>query len=190
MAGFLGRNLNTGVNQNAGIYQATYQQQINGYQPQQGYGWLGMQPGQVPQPVQPMPQAMNTPQLTRPTVHADIIQIENEAAADTEPVDAGTSQMMITKDEKAILIKSVLANGETTMDIYRKQPKAAKPAEPEYVTREEFERWVAEMSKPEPAPVRTPLRVLEPAEDEPEDETPAPRPVQRTRNTAGGAKRR
>ena len=52
MAGFLGRNINTGVNQNAGIYPATYQQQMNGYQPQQGYGWPGMQPGQVPQPVQ------------------------------------------------------------------------------------------------------------------------------------------
>ena len=128
--------------------------------------------------------------MSKPTVHADIIQIENEAAGESEPVDAGTSQMMITKDESVILIKSVLANGETTMDIYRKQPKAEKPPEPEYVTREEFDRWVAEMSKQEPAPVRQTLRVLEPAEDEPEDETPAPRPVQRTRNTAGGAKRR
>jgi hypothetical protein len=99
--------------------------------------------------------------------------------------------MMITKDESTILIKSVLANGETTMDIYRKQPKAEKPAEPEYVTREEFDRWVAEIeSRKEPE--RPALRVLdpEPAEDEPAYEAPAPRPVQRTRNTAGGAKRR
>lgn len=204
MAGFLGRNLNTGVNQNAGIYPATYQQQMNGYQPQQGYGWPGMQPGQVPQPVQPMPQAMNTPQLTRPTVHADIVQIETEAAGETEPVDAGTSRMMITKDEKTILIKSVLANGETTMDIYRKQPPAQKPPETEYVTRAEFERRMNEMIRaeqaqiyePAPEPVRAPLRVLKPEqaeepeyESEPEYETPAPRPVQRTRSTTGGKRK-
>ena len=177
-------NAVTGRNPYGG-YQNPYMPSINGYQ-MPGYGWTGMQAPQQPVMQQPGPMA----QMSKPTVHADIIQIENEAAGENEPVDAGTSQMMITKDESVILIKSVLANGETTMDVYRKQPKAVKPAEPEYVTREEFDRWVAEMSKPEPAPVRTPLRVLEPAEDEPEDETPAPRPVQRTRNTAGGAKRR
>ena len=177
-------NAVTGRNPYGG-YQNPYMPSMNGYQ-MPGYGWPGMQAPQQPVMQQPGQAA----QMSKPTVHADIIQIENEAAGESEPVDAGTSQMMITKDESAILIKSVLANGESTMDIYRKQPKAAKPTEPEYVTREEFDRWVAEMSKPEPAPVRQTLRVLEPAEDEPEDETPAPRPVQRTRNTAGGAKRR
>lgn len=177
-------NAITGRNPYGG-YQNPYMPSMNGYQVQ-GYGWPGMQAPQQPVMQQPGQAA----QMSKPTVHADIIQIENEAAGESEPVDAGTSQMMITKDESVILIKSVLANGETTMDIYRKQPKAEKPPEPEYVTREEFDRWVAEMSKPEPAPVRQTLRVLEPAEDEPEDETPAPRPVQRTRNTAGGAKRR
>ena len=180
MAGITGRT--AGYGYPYGFYPPAYQPTMNGYQapvPQAVYQQQG-------QPVQ----APGSPQMTKPTVHADIIQIENEAAGESEPVDAGTSQMMITKDESVILIKSVLANGETTMDIYRKQPKAEKPPEPEYVTREEFDRWVAEMSKPEPAPVRQTLRVLEPAEDEPEDETPLPRPVQRTRNTAGGAKRR
>ena len=177
-------NAITGRNPYGG-YQNPYMPSMNGYQVP-GYGWPGMQAPQQPVMQQPGQAA----QMSKPTVHADIIQIENEAAGESEPVDAGTSQMMITKDENVILIKSVLANGETTMDIYRKQPKAEKPPEPEYVTREEFDRWVAEMSKPEPAPVRQTLRVLEPAEDEPEDETPAPRPVQRTRNTAGGAKRR
>ncbi|MBP5725995.1 MAG: hypothetical protein J6Y48_02855 [Clostridia bacterium] len=175
MAGITGRNPYA-------AYQNPYLPSMNGYQVP-GYGWPGMQTGPQQQMMQ---QPGQTPQMTKPTVHADIIQIENEAAGENEPVDAGTSQMMITKDESVILVKSVLANGETTMDIYRKQPKAEKPAEPEYVTREEFDRWVAEMSKPEPAPVRHTLRVLEPAEDEPEDETPAPRPVQRTRNTNGG----
>jgi hypothetical protein len=153
--------------------------------PQQVYQQQG-------QPVQ----APGNPQMTKPTVHADIIQIENEAAGENEPVDAGTSQMMITKDESVILIKSVLANGETTMDIYRKQPKAEKPAEPEYVTRVEFEKRIAEMIRAEQErtwePERTPLRVLKPetAEDEESEyETPAPRPVQRTRSTNGGKRR-
>jgi hypothetical protein len=71
-------------------------------------------------PIQtPIQQPGQTAQMSKPTVHADIIQIENEAAGENEPVDAGTSQMMITKDESAILIKSVLANGETIMDVYR-----------------------------------------------------------------------
>ena len=131
----------------------------------------------VQQPVQPGTVQPN-PQMTKPTVHADIVQIENEAAGENEPVDAGTSQMMITKDEMVIMIKSVLANGETTMDIYRKQPKAQKPAEPEYVTREEFERWVEEMTRTEPA--RRQLRVLEPEEDETEYKEPRPAPRKRT----------
>lgn len=182
MVGMTGRNPNgypNGVNPGAGM------QPMAGYQ-NPAYGWPGMQP-MIQAPIQQPGQA---PQMTKPTVHADIIQIENEAAGDNEPVDAGTSQMMITKDESAILIKSVLANGETIMDVYRKQPKAPKKAEPEYVTREEFERWVAEMNRREPEPIRKPLRILEPetAEDDgPEYE--APRPAARKRNTTEGAKR-
>lgn len=181
MAGITGRTAAYGYPY--GFYQPAYQPTMNGYQapvPQAVYQQQG-------QPVQ----APGSPQMTKPTVHADIIQIENEAAGENEPVDAGTSQMMITKDESVIMVKSVLANGETTMEIYRKQPKAQKPPEPEYVTREEFDRWVAEIeSRKEPE--RPALRVLdpEPAEDEPAYEAPAPRPVQRTRSTTGGAKRR
>ena len=187
MAGITGRNPYGG-------YQNPYLPSMNGYQVP-GYGWPGMQTGPQQQMMQQPGQA---PQMTKPTVHADIIQIENEAAGENEPVDAGTSQMMITKDESTILIKSVLANGETTMDIYRKQPKAEKPAEPEYVTRAEFEKRIAEMIRAEqertwePEPKRTPLRVLKPeaAEDEENEyETPEPRPVQRTRSTNGGKRR-
>jgi hypothetical protein len=106
--------------------------------------------------------------------------------------------MMITKDESTILIKSVLANGETTMDIYRKQPKAEKPAEPEYVTRAEFETRIAEMIR-EAEKAKPALRIVkpEPAEEtyetepeyETEYETPAPRSVQRSRSTTGGKRR-
>ena len=185
MAGITGRNP-------YGAYQNPYLPSMNGYQVP-GYGWPGMQTGPQQQMMQQPGQA---PQMTKPTVHADIIQIENEAAGENEPVDAGTSQMMITKDESTILIKSVLANGETTMDIYRKQPKAEKPAEPEYVTRAEFEKRIAEMIRAEQErtwePERTPLRVLKPeaAEDEENEyETPQPRPVQRTRSANGGKRR-
>ena len=181
MAGITGRT--AGYGYPYGFYPPAYQPTMNGYQapvPQAVYQQQG-------QPVQ----APGSPQMTKPTVHADIIQIENEAAGENEPVDAGTSQMMITKDESVIMVKSVLANGETTMEIYRKQPKAAKPPEPEYVTREEFDRWVAAIESRKEAE-RPALRVLdpEPAGDEPEYEAPAPRPVQRTRSTTGGAKRR
>lgn len=181
MAGITGRTVGYGYPQ-YGFYPPAYQPTMNGYQMPQAQApqQMTQQPGPVP----------GNPQLSKPTVHADIVQIENEAAGEQEPVDAGTSQMMITKDESAILIKSVLANGETTMDIYRKIPPAPKKAEPEYVTREEFDRWIAEIeSRKEPEkPI---LRALdpEPAEDEQEYEPPAPRPVQRTRTTTGGKRR-
>ena len=180
MAGITGRT--AGYGYPYGYYPPAYQPTMNGYRapmPQPVYQQQG-------QPVQ----APGNPQMTKPTVHADIIQIENEAAGENEPVDAGTSQMMITKDESVIMVKSVLANGETTMEIYRKQPKAKKPPEPEYVTREEFERWAAEIESRKEHE-RPALRVLdpEPAEDEPEYEAPAPRPVQRTRTTTGGKRR-
>ena len=153
-----------------------------GYYPQQYVpGMNGYQMPGVQQPVPPGTVQPN-PQMTKPTVHADIVQIENEAAGENEPVDAGTSQMMITKDETVIGIKSVLANGEITMDIFRKQPKAEKPAEPEYITREEFEQRIAAM-----------IRAAEPARgicSEPEtDAEDEPAPIRRTATKTGGAKR-
>ena len=175
MAGITGRNP---YGYPYGTYPGAPMQQMPGYQ-MPGYGWPGVQPT-VQQPGQ-------AAQMSKPTVHADIIQIENEAAGDSEPVDAGTSQMMITKDESAILVKSVLANGETTMDVYRKQPKAVKPPEPEYVTRAEFDRWVAEMTRPEPE--RKPLRVLEPVAEDEETKYEVPRTAPRKRSTTEGEKR-
>ena len=180
----------TGRNPYIGNYPASYAPSMTGYQ-NPAY-WPQYQQPQMMQPVQQPGQAAGNPQMTLPTVHADILQVADEEAMEKQPVDAGTSQMMISKDETVIGVKSVLANGESTLDIYRKQPKAAKPAEPEYVTREEFERKIAEMIRAT-EPVRPVLRVVEPepAEiDEPEYEAQAPRPVQRTRSTTGGTKRR
>ena len=167
MAGIAGR-----YGSYQGNYPASYAPTMNGYQ---------MPQAQAPQAMvqQPGP-AATTPQMTLPTVHADILQVEDEAAMEQQPVNAGTSQMMISKDETVIGIKSVLANGESTMDIYRKQPKAAKPAGPDYITREEFESRIAAM-----------IRAVEPvretcAETDAEDE---PAPIRRTAaRTTGGAK--
>ena len=171
MAGIAGR-----YGSYQGNYPASYAPTMNGYG-MQGYGWPGMQQaGQAMQPV------VNTPQMTLPTVHADILQVEDEAAMELQPVNAGTSQMMISKDETVIGVKSVLANGESTLDIYRKQPKAAKPAEPDYITREEFESRIAAM-----------IRAAEPVREicnEPETGAETePVPIRRTAaRTTGGAK--
>ena len=181
----------TGRNPYIGNYPASYAQSMAGYQ-NPAY-WPQYQQPQMMQPVQQPGQAAGIPQMTLSTVHADILQVADEEAMEKQPVDAGTSQMMISKDETVIGIKSVLATGESTLDIYRKQPKAQKAPEPEYVTRAEFERRIAEMIRETAEPVRPVLRVVEreSAEtDEPEYDEPKPRPVQRTRNTTGGAKRR
>ena len=192
MAGITGRT--AGYGYPMGYYPPAYQPTMTGYQ---------MPQGQPPQPMmqQPGPAAQN-PQMTLPTVHADILQVADEEAMEKQPVDAGTSQMMITKDETVIGVKSVLANGESTLDIYRKQPRAKKAEELEYVTRAEFEKRIAEMIR-EAEPAKPALRIVkpEPAEEAyetepeyeteygPEYETPAPRPVQRSRSTTGGKRR-
>ena len=96
------------------------------------------------QPLQP--QQMQQPtgqQLTPPTIHAEIIQVENETAAVKFPVGAGQSQMLMTRDESAIFIKSALANGQEDIVVYQRQePKPAKPEInlSDYVTRDEFEK--------------------------------------------------
>ena len=191
MAGITGRNPYIGGNPG-------YGQTMPGYP---GTYWP-QYPQQMMQPVPQAGQAAQNPQMSLPTVHADILQVADEEAMEKQPVDAGTSQMMITKDETVIGVKSMLANGESTLDIYRKQPRAQKAEEPEYITRAEFEQRIAEMIR-EAEPAKPALRIVkpEPAEEayetepeyeteyEPEYETPEPRPVQRSRSTTGGKRR-
>lgn len=94
---------------------------------------------------QPMQQP--TPQMmTPPTIHAEIVQIDGEAAIAQFPVNAGASQMMMAKDDSFIAVKSMLANGQFTVDIYDKRPPA--PPEPTfdpsaYVRRDEIDGLVA-----------------------------------------------
>ena len=102
-----------------------------------------------PQMQQPQQQAQPAQQtLTPPTIHADIVQVDNEQAAANFPVGAGASQMMIAKDDSAIFVKSAMPNGQTTLDVFVKRPPA--PPKPEYdlgnfVTREELDERLASL---------------------------------------------
>ena len=124
-----------------GSYYGNPYQQYNSYQQQS-----------VQQPVQQ--------QLTPPTIHADIVQVVDTTAADNFPVGAGQSQMFITQDESTIIIKSVLANGQTVPTIYKRQnPEQKKPEinPADYITRDEFERRIADIM-PAPAQPAAPKR--------------------------------
>jgi len=94
--------------------------------------------------VQPYQQQMIQQQaMTPPTIHAEILQVEDEAAASRYPVAAGASQMMIARDDSAIYVKTAYANGQgAELTVYTRRPPAPpKPAfDPEaYVTRDELE---------------------------------------------------
>lgn len=128
---------NPGYYNNYGGYNTGYQQ-YNGYQQQ-----APMQPQQ-----QPAPQ-----QMTPPTIHAEIIQVVDINAAKDYPVGAGQSQMLMTQDDSAIIIKTALANGKYTYDIYvRQAPEQPKPEinPADYITREEFEQRISAIT-PVPA---------------------------------------
>lgn len=119
-------------------YQPAYPQQFNGGQqtyPNPVPGTTGMGMG--------MGQQLMTP----PTIHAEIVQVSGRDEAANWPVGAGQSQMMIARDDSAIYIKTVYANGQAGLIEYlRSQPKA-EPT-PDYVTREELEERLAELMKP------------------------------------------
>lgn len=115
---------------------------------------IGYQPAQIyyPQQQQPIQQVQQPVQqsMTPPTIHAEIIQVENEQVAESHPMSAGTSQMMIAKDDSAIYVKTMYANGQYNMDVYLKRP--ATPKKPEidmgaYVTRDELENRLKEILK-------------------------------------------
>ena len=101
------------------------------YQPF-GYGYQ-----QYQQPMQNQPQ-----QMTPPTIRAEIVQVDSEEAANNYPVGPGASQMMIAKDDSAIFVKTAMANGQSSLDVFVKRPRTPqKPVfDPDkYVTRDELE---------------------------------------------------
>lgn len=88
----------------------------------------GVQPGQQnaqQQSQQPAQQAM-----TRPTIHAEIIQVSNGEAGDQEvaryPLGVGQPQMFITQDESVIYVKECTQNG-AILDVYPRRPPAPTP---------------------------------------------------------------
>ena len=119
-----------------GGFPTTYQPYT--YQP---YNQLGTQ----------MPSA-NQQSMTPPTIRAEIVQVDNEDAANAYPVGVGTSQMMIAKDDSAIYVKTALANGQATLDVFVKRPRT--PQKPpvnldDYVTRAELESRLEAILRPE-----------------------------------------
>ena len=117
---------------------------------------VGYQPAQIFYPQQqniqqqPIQQSMQQNQMmTPPTIHAEIIQVDSEQVAENHPMQAGTSQMMIAKDDSAIFVKTMYANGQYNMDVYLKRPH--KPKKPDvdmgmYVTREELEERLKQLT--------------------------------------------
>lgn len=92
------------------------------------------------------PQQQSAPAaMTPPTIHAEIIQVDSEQAATQYPVGAGASQMMMSRDESAIFVKTGTANGYT-LDVYDRRPPAPTPPpfDPsKYMLREEVPGLVA-----------------------------------------------
>lgn len=93
------------------------------------------------------PNIQQPPQgMTPPMIHADIVQVNGEQEAMSYPVAAGTTQMMIDRDDSAIYIKTAYANSEPMMEVYRKEEKKFTPAE-QYVTKEELEELIRELKE-------------------------------------------
>lgn len=95
---------------------------------------------QYQQPVQ-QPQMM-----TLPTIHAEIIQVTTEAEAAAYPVAAGATQMFMLRDDSAICIKAAYANGQSNLTVFEKRVQKPQQDGTEYITRDEFERRLGELS--------------------------------------------
>lgn len=100
---------------------------------------------------QQIPQQQSQPQMmTPPTIHAEILQVDSEQSAENYPVAAGTSQMMIRKDDGEIYVKTAYANGQSRLDVYVKRPeKPVKPVfDPEaYITKDQLENRLNQLVK-------------------------------------------
>lgn len=94
------------------------------------------------------PQQASQQLMTPPTIHAEIVQIGGEDEAVGFPVGAGQSQMMMTRDDSAIFIKTAYANGQSSIAKYvREKAKPQQDLSANYVTREEFEKRISEILK-------------------------------------------
>lgn len=134
-------------------YPATYQQ-LYPYQPTAASAASPSAFSSTQQAQQPM---------TPPTIHAEIVQVDDEQAAANYPVGAGAAQMMIAKDDSAIFVKTATANG-ATLDVFVKRPPAppAPVFDPaEYVRRDEIEMLVQAAVAAQTAQKRNPKEAKE-----------------------------
>ena len=138
--------------------------------PNNGYMGGTFQNGNTqPVPGTQMSQANQAaPMMTPPTIRAEIIQIEDEAAVDRFPLAAGASQMFMTRAEDKIIIKTMGQDGPMPLVIYEKRPPAppAPKFDPsEYVRRDEVETLVSAALAAQTRPVKRQKK------EETEDET-------------------
>jgi hypothetical protein len=106
--------------------------------PQQ-YPYNNMQTAQMPVANQ------QNQMMTPPTIHAEIVQVDDESAVDRYPLAAGASQMFMTKDEGHVIVKTMYANGQYNKVCYDKREQQQAEA-PHYVTWEELENRLAELN--------------------------------------------
>lgn len=86
-------------------------------------------------------------QMMTPTIRAEIVQVDNEQAAMNFPVGAGSSQMMIAKDDSFIAVKTAYANGQATLDVFVKRQQSAPETQlnlSQYVTWDALEKRLEE----------------------------------------------
>ena len=115
--------------------------------PNNGYMGGTFQNGNT-QPVQ-QSQQQPAPMMTPPTIRAEIIQVDDEGwedYVDRFPVNAGTSQMFMTRSETKVIIKTMGQTGPLPLTIFDKRPPA--PPAPvfnpgEYVRIDELDERVA-----------------------------------------------
>lgn len=117
------------------------------------YGYMDYR-SYYPQGYQPYPQFQqpNTPNvqsqqmMTPPTIHAEIVQVSGKEEAINFSVGIGQTQMMMSKDESSIFIKTTFANSQSTVIEYARKPEESDSPKVDYITREEFEKRIAEIS--------------------------------------------
>lgn len=114
-----------------------------GQQPYQDPAYMRMMAAQQGPQHGPQGPQMMTP----PTIHAEIIQVDDMEAIDRHAMTPGTTQMYLTKDEKNIVIRSMYANGQHSDEIYDKRPPAppAPTLNPtDYVRKDELQTLIAD----------------------------------------------
>lgn len=124
---------------------------------------VGYQPYPMPyfnQPQPTQPQQAQQP-MTPPTIRAEIVQVDDEQSAMNYPVAVGTPQMMITKDDKCICVKTAYANGQYQLDVYEKRPPKPREAPLDmsaYITRDEFEKRLSGLAESSRKPQKRPVK--------------------------------